>query len=141
MKYYYICEIRDYDEFVIGTSDDIFEAMKMARDAWDSLSPIEREHRDIQIRHYLHDIEDEDCECFDFDVVPEAWYWWFAVCRDDEDCDHGYGSFDWYEAYSMAADMYANNPDTQIVTVDYRDDYCVDVERFEDIKRNMEMDY
>lgn len=138
MKYYYIYEIRDYDEFVVGTTDDVFEAMQMARDAWDSLSPLERQHRSIQIRHYHHDIEDENCKCFDFDEAPEAWYWWYAVCEDEDDYDHGYGSFSWYEAYEMAAEMYEEHPNTQIVTVDYRDDYCVDVERFEDVKRSME---
>lgn len=138
MKYYHIYEIGERDEFLIGTTDDIFEACAMARDAWDRLTPHDQKHNQIEIRHYLYDIEDENCECFDYNIASEAWYYWFAVLLDEEDCDHGYGSFDWFEALNMADELYDQYPSVQIATVDYRDDYCIECESYEDIKRNRE---
>ena len=137
MKYYRIYQIKNDDEFLIGTTDDIFEAQGIARAFWDHLTHQEQRYNEIEIRHYLYDIEDENCGCYDYDIAPEAWYYWYAVVEDEDDYDHGYGSFDWYEAYNMASDMYKLHPNARIVTVDYRDDYCIEDELFEDIRERM----
>ena len=133
MKYYYIIDNKGDDEFTIGATDDIFEAQKIARDRWDSMTAYDQKHSTVEIRHYTHDIEDEDCTCFDYDIAPEAWYYWYAVLMDDEDNDHGCGSHDWHEAVEMAKRTGAK----YIATVDYRDDFCIDVEPVQEILDNL----
>lgn len=135
MKYYRIYQIKNGDEFLLGETDDIFEAMEIARSRWDYFSKWERKKNELEIRHYLNDPEDEECIGSDYEVSPEAWYYWYAVLTDEDDCDHGYGSHDWHEAYNMAVDLLGVYPNAMIATVDYRDDFCIDVESVKEIKK------
>lgn len=54
---------------------------------------------------------------------------WYAVVMDDEDNDHGYGSFDKAEAISMALKMRDAYPDAHVVAVNPEDDFCIDIIR------------
>lgn len=57
------------DEFVTLTTENKQEAIKRAKD---ERYYIERDKINggwVEIRVYREDIEDEDCECFDYDLV------------------------------------------------------------------------
>lgn len=52
---------------------------------------------------------------------------WYAVMRDNEDTDHGYGSFDLENAIKMANDMRKDgDADAYIAVIDPEDDFCLD---------------
>ena len=51
---------------------------------------------------------------------------WFAVMKDREDTDHGYGSHDLEEAEEMCREMKEDNPDAYIAVIDPKDDFCVE---------------
>jgi hypothetical protein len=137
MEYtYYIVDAKDSgDEFTIGKTEDLEEALKTARDSWDKMTPHDQRHSDIQVRHYLYDIEDENCTCFDFDTEP--WYEWFAVQTDEGDVQ-GKGSFDFSEADAMASEY----PDGHLAVIDIRTGFCEEVlsrEWLDDNKRVWEV--
>ena len=136
MKDYRVYVADDVDEVMIGNTNDLDEACAMARDAWDKMTKYDKSRNEVRVLKYLYDIDDEDCTCFDSDSYD--WFIWYAVTVGDDN-DHGMGSFDWNEAYSMACELAENDPDSEIriCTVDYRDDYCIEEESLEDIKGYM----
>ncbi len=51
---------------------------------------------------------------------------WYAVMKDREDIDHGYGSHDLEEAEEMCRAMKEDNPDAYIAVIDPKGDFCVE---------------
>lgn len=52
---------------------------------------------------------------------------WYAVLRDNEDTDHGYGSFDLEKAIAMTNGMRKSGDEgAYIAVIDPDDDYCID---------------
>lgn len=68
MKKYYVISIVKGDEFTEGKFEDLNEAIKCARDAWDRLTRYDKQYQEIEIRQYEEDIEDENCENFDYNT-------------------------------------------------------------------------
>lgn len=97
MKYYIISRKKD-DEFEIGTAATEAEAIEIARDEWNHMNLHDQRNNEITVRIYEEDIEDENCNNFDYDTVE--WDRWYAVQEDAED-DWGYGSYDYDEAVKM----------------------------------------
>lgn len=55
---------------------------------------------------------------------------WYAVCRDNEDTDHGTGSFNRRAAIRLARQYREDGyQDAHIVAVDPADDFCLDIIR------------
>ena len=136
MESYRVYEANDVDEILVGESNDIEEAFEIARERWNSLTAHDQKRTSIRVIKFLHDIDNEDCSCFYYNSYE--WYRWYAVRLDEDDYDHGYGSFNWYEAYAMAGEYFPEHPEVRIVTVDCRDDYCIEEELYEDAKEYME---
>lgn len=59
------------DEFIVSVTEDREEAVREAREHWESLTAYDRKRSSVEVRIYVADIEDEDCECFDYSTV--AW--------------------------------------------------------------------
>lgn len=55
-------------------------------------------------------------------MKPEPPVYWYAVMKDTEDIDWGYGSGDFEEAKRMAAKLRPDNPGAHIVVVDITGD-------------------
>lgn len=70
MKYeYYVTSIdRQGNEFEIVKTNDKEEAIKAAK-AEDFTNRRDGNGSTVEIRMYKEDIEDEDCECFDYDTL------------------------------------------------------------------------
>ena len=66
---YYIVDIKGYDEFTLGTAEAKEKAIEIARDEWMTMNDHDRKNSVIEIRLYEDDIEDEDCENFDYNTV------------------------------------------------------------------------
>lgn len=69
MKKFYVTAMRGDDEFTVLKTDDEKEAILTARS--------EAEHgNEVEIRMYVEDIENDDCECFDYDTLSfeKAYY-------------------------------------------------------------------
>lgn len=67
----------------------------------------------------------DDLEAFFQQVYNEDCIW-YAVMKDREDTDHGYGSHDIEEAKEMCRAMKEDNPDSYIAVIDPKDDFCVE---------------
>lgn len=72
---YYVTSIGDCDEYIIGAVEDKDEAIKIARNEWLSMTKYDRKKNQIEVRMYVNDIEDEDCDCFDYDTVEWRKYY------------------------------------------------------------------
>lgn len=101
MTYYIISRKKD-DEFTLGTAGTAEEAIEIARSEWRDMCREDQKKNTIEVRLYEADIEDEDCDNFDYDTVE--WRLWYAVQMDTED-DWGTGSFDKDEAIEKAEDI------------------------------------
>lgn len=68
---YYITETGEKggDEFVLAKAETQEEAIGKARDWWAAMCKADQEANDIEIRVYIEDIEDEDCEIFDYNTI------------------------------------------------------------------------
>lgn len=67
---YYIKEIhKSGDEFRLGCTEDRNEAIEMARSEWNHLSVNDKKNNKIEVRIYVEDIEDENCDCFDYSTI------------------------------------------------------------------------
>lgn len=65
--------------------------------------------------------EDEEMEMHNGHKV------WYAVMMDNEDTDHGTGSFREEEALQMASQLRKQgHPDAYVALIDPEDDYCID---------------
>lgn len=67
MKEYYVIDNKGCDEFTCGKYAELSEAIKVARNEWDRLTTSEKKTHDIEVRQYAEDIEDEECNNFDYD--------------------------------------------------------------------------
>ena len=64
---------------------------------------------------------------------------WYAVERDADDTDWGYGSGSYDEAVRMLREMAADHPDARIAVIDDGDDpVCTDVITLDDINDDKE---
>jgi len=97
---YYITSIKGNDEFTLGTAGTEAEAIAIAREEWHSMNDQDQSKNVIEVRHYKADVENEGCVNFDYDTV--IWDKWYAVIKDNEDNDWGYGSYDYDEAVETA---------------------------------------
>lgn len=60
-------------------------------------------------------------------IINDGYTPWFAVCKGDDDNDHGAGSGNWYKALLLA-----NTLDCKcIVALSAESDYCYDVVKLE----------
>ena len=66
---YYVYSIYEYDEFVELKTQNKLEAIKRASRERDILAREGGDAKGIEIRLYAHDIEDEDCTCFDYNPI------------------------------------------------------------------------
>lgn len=77
MKKYYVTEMHNTgEEFEIIALENKQEAIKRARSEWKALTESDRRKVTIEIRDYVEDIEDEDCNCYDYNTI--AWQIWTA---------------------------------------------------------------
>lgn len=68
-KLYYVIDCGKNDEWTIGKYESKEEAIKAARTEWDKLTANEKKTHDIEVRQYVEDIENEDCDNFDYDLI------------------------------------------------------------------------
>lgn len=69
MKTYYVIESNKYgDEFEQLKTTDVEEAKKTAR-YFQNIEDNDRNGGSVEIRVYVGDIENEECECFDYDTI------------------------------------------------------------------------
>ena len=66
---YYVEEIKGDDEFTLGKFDTKEEAIEAARHEWNCMTPFDKKMNIIEVRQYEEDIEDEDCNNFDYDLI------------------------------------------------------------------------
>lgn len=116
MKYYIIDRKKD-DEFTLGVTETKAEAIEIARDEWAHMCYEDKKKNEITVRIYEEDIEDEDCQNFDYSTVE--WRLWYAVQMDSED-DWGTGFFDKDKAIEEAERIGAK----QVAVID--GDICID---------------
>lgn len=76
MKNYYIVSRKGDDEFTLGTAESKEKAISLAREEWCRMNYSDRNNNEITVRQYVNDIEDEDCQNFDYDTTP--WQIWTA---------------------------------------------------------------
>ena len=67
-KYYVMLIIKD-DEFELLKTTSEEEAVQRAQDEQYYIQRDKRKGEKIEIRAYHKDIEDEDCTCFDYDLI------------------------------------------------------------------------
>lgn len=79
MKEYYVIDNKGSDEFTCGKYAELREAIKAARNEWDKLTANEKKTHDIEVRQYAEDIENENCNNFDYDCFD-----WGYIIRDSE---------------------------------------------------------
>ena len=68
MNKYYVTEIGKNDEFTMLVTKDKQEAIERARDE-DYINKRDKNQCLIEIRVYVEDIENENCTCFDYNVI------------------------------------------------------------------------
>lgn len=68
MHKYHVVSIAETVETYLLATDSLKEAMERAKD---EAYFIERDHdkETVELRRYVEDIEDENCECFDYDAL------------------------------------------------------------------------
>lgn len=57
------------DEFTELITQDKAEAIDAARDLWATICDADKKTNRIEVREYVEDIEEEDCTCFDYDLI------------------------------------------------------------------------
>lgn len=67
--YVTLASTKNDDEFVVLATTNETEAIERARDEQYYIERDKRKGDRVEIRVYREDIEDEDCECFDYDLV------------------------------------------------------------------------
>ena len=67
--YVTLTSTRNYDECVVLVTSSEAEAINRAQDERYYIDRDKRKGDSVEIRVYREDIEDEDCECFDYDLV------------------------------------------------------------------------
>lgn len=65
---YYVMSIKGDDEWELLKTEDKEKAIKWAQDEEYYITRDKRKDS-VEIRVYAEDIEDEDCECFDYDTI------------------------------------------------------------------------
>ena len=93
MDNYYVVEMVRGDEFTEGIYDTLDEAIEAAKHTWTHMNGYDRGNTKIEVRQYTEDIEDEDCDCFDYNTFT----WW--TCR-DEMREMG-GNLSWCKPYKV----------------------------------------
>lgn len=78
-KLYYVIDCGKNDEWTIGKYESKEEAIKAARNEWDRLTTSEKKTHDIEVRQYAEDIENEECNNFEYDCFD-----WGYIIRDSE---------------------------------------------------------
>jgi len=74
MKKFYVYQLdgnKGSSEMQLGKYDDLDEARAIANDA-EYCRRRDKQPGSVEIRQYVNDIEDEDCECFDYDTFSFA---------------------------------------------------------------------
>lgn len=71
MKKYYVTltSKKNDDETVLLITKDIEKAKERARDEMYYITRDKREGDTVEIRDYLEDIENDSCECFDYNTI------------------------------------------------------------------------
>jgi transcriptional regulator with XRE-family HTH domain len=64
---FYVVAIGEVDEWDCGSFDSYMEAFRTATDEWEKRTP--SHVHEVEIRLYVEDVEEEDCECFDCNTV------------------------------------------------------------------------
>jgi hypothetical protein len=64
---FYVVAIGEVDEWDCGSFDSYMEAFRIATDEWERRTP--SHVHEVEIRLYVEDVEEEDCECFDCNTV------------------------------------------------------------------------
>ena len=70
MRKFYVVAVKGDDEFDMGEFDTLDEATAFARHEWSRMCYGDKKTNRFEVRQYLYDIEDEDCDCFDYNVFP-----------------------------------------------------------------------
>lgn len=69
MKKFYVIECGSGSEYEIAKCDKMVDAIREARGYFDHLSDYDKRSAVIQVRDYDDDIENEDCDNFDYDLI------------------------------------------------------------------------
>ena len=69
MAKFYVYLVGEHDECTVFRSDKKEDAIDYARSQWLRMCDYDRKHTKVLIRSYVCDIEDEDCTCFDHDII------------------------------------------------------------------------
>lgn len=64
---FYVVAMGKHDEWDCGKSDSYIKAVKTATEEWERRTPTHV--LEVEIRLYVNDVEDEDCENFDCNLV------------------------------------------------------------------------
>ena len=64
---FYVVAIGEVDEWDCGSFNSYLEAFRTATDEWERRTP--SPVHEVEIRLYVEDVEEEDCECFDCNTV------------------------------------------------------------------------
>lgn len=131
-KYYRIYSEDDVDEVMIGSTNDLDEAFKIARDAWDSMTPHDKRRNTVRVLHFCYDVDDEDCTCFDYDTYE--WFRKYSAYKGIDDVEP-LETFDWYEAYDAVSDY----SEGFIEAEDYRTGCCLEAWDVQDLREYMEI--
>lgn len=78
MKKFYVIECGSGSEYEIAKCDKMVDAIREARGYFDHLSDYDKRSAVIQVRDYDDDIENEDCDNFDYDLID-----WGLTNRDE----------------------------------------------------------
>lgn len=66
MNKYYVEQIKGDDEFTLGKFNTEEEAIEAARDEWARMFDSDKKNCKIEVRQYENDIEDDDCNNFNY---------------------------------------------------------------------------
>lgn len=77
-KLYYVIECGSDSEYEIARCEEKVDAIKEARGYFDHLSDYDKKSAVVQVRDYDDDIENEDCDNFDYDLID-----WGLVNREE----------------------------------------------------------
>lgn len=66
---FYVVAVGKHDEFTEEKYDDADEAIEAAKHWYYIMTPHDRARQTIEIRKYAEDIEDDDCDCFDYETI------------------------------------------------------------------------
>lgn len=69
MLYVTLMDGRTTEETVLLKTEDESAAIKRAREEQSYIERDKRKGDSVEIRQYVEDIEDEDCDCFDYNTI------------------------------------------------------------------------